>query len=180
MGFLQGFAFLACADQPGQRVAPAAPPGPDGGAVPAASCVDATVSWELDDARLGYIDRSSVSPCRHYRRVRSFRDGSPELACEAELPGPGKGNMYNISDLRGALAQPDVAAALQQAPVHFAGADDKLIFRLKAGDKLVQLGGAGSQRQPPPGLGPALEFFRSLDTVFENNNPNCKLVGQRK
>lgn len=137
-------------------------------------CVEVPVTWETVDPQTGYAVRTTVTPCRRYQRWSEFREGAGRLLCEAEMLPPGKGNMFNVGDLRAALAHSDVVAALQRAPITFFAPEAKGPFRLIVGDKQIEVSSAAGGTPLPAGVASALSLLRSLDVAYENNNPACK------
>lgn len=139
-----------------------------------ADCVADVVSWEKVDPQTGFGARSLVTPCRHYERLRLSRDGTASRVCEADMLPPGKGNMFNVADLKVALTHTDVIETLQRAPVTFSDPEANGVFRLSVRGKRIELARAGNGAPPPPGVAAAAALLNSLDVAYGNNNPDCK------
>ena len=82
-----------------------------------------------------------------------------EASCEAKMPGAGKGNMYNVGDVRAVLERADVMAAFAAAPAVFASPEPPIVFRLKQADRALQLGGG------PAGAGAAPVGFLTVSAA---------------
>lgn len=147
-------------------------------------CVDVAVAWEVfasGSSGSSQVDRSSITPCRHYRRTRPSPNGGADLACQGELAVSGKGNVFNVGDLRRALAHPDVVESLRRSPVSFSDPNATTTIHLTVGEGHIHIvDGAGTGAPVPAGVAAAVQLLRGLDRAFENNDPLCARLTDRR
>jgi hypothetical protein len=141
----------------------------DGGAVdPCSLCVDERVRWEQDigGAETRY---ARVEPCRDYADVSTL-SGLGGMICSGVVPCTGEGP--TIVELRDALADPDVQAAVAAAPVEYGStAAPTVPFVITIGDAEIRLGSAcGSEPSCTPipaGVAALEELLGQLETTVE-------------
>jgi hypothetical protein len=131
-------------------------------------CLDETLRWELDGGLRLWEATNEIVPCRTYEHTRTPRTG-PSTSCTNEVPCAE--DAITISELRAALAHPDVVAAFAAAPVLY-GRDgrafDAPLFVVTQGASAVSIGlpcmaGGGACTPIPPGVAALRDLLTTLE-----------------
>jgi hypothetical protein len=141
-------------------------------------CIDKSLEWGLNGGRGATVVKSTVSACRSYGQTRTSQGVQSEL-CSFDLAGCFS-DTSGISDVRAALAYPDVVAAFQAPVPPVFGRDtrpvDGEVFRITYGGKSIDVGTPCPQplagcTPVPVGVGDLASLLKSLD---RNAAPRCQ------
>jgi hypothetical protein len=138
--------------------------------------IDTVYTYGQTGGLTAYTDTTALSPAATWTRQRSFAgDTMPPLQCMTTIPACGTANALTVGDVMGAIADPDVQAALANPPPPSGvyGVDsrpeDGAVFSFQRSDGrgfLVGMpcGGAPGCTEIPPGLATLEGLLTALDS----------------
>ena len=142
-------------------------------------CIVDRITWGSNGGHVAYFETSSLSPCKTFSHQReSVLTNPPTLMCMQELTACA--TSITATQIAGALAHPEVKAAIAAAPVLY-GRDtrplDGAVFRMQIGSAMVEVGlpcaGTTGCTPIPPGVDTLATLLRDL-TTQELARPPCR------